>query len=456
MASPATSDCSLESGEWNDEETSFYFDAHPTPYESFDPDQSFEGYRYVFSRPAAGNDAPTSILGASFKAKEGDGQEAKEADKSRERRCFNCGEPGHAVAQCPEPKNRDRIRQSRIEFEESRANQGDDGAGEINGHARLHEQVASAEQRLRWLDEFKPGQPSLALIEALTWDDLVGQGDNQQRSEDGVIGEADTSSPKTFDLPHLRSMLIWGYPPGWISAKDPIEQIRQRIQQDSEWESVKVLDGFDVAALGEQSNGSGTNRAEDSYKSSADQKVDTEDVQRRWVEFHTHLFDSQHLQAFDTVFCGPLPQMQQEEVIRHPYDRDCGNGWEPRDRYDRAHGRDWDRHHSSHEAHDRSWNRSNDRYHGNDLRWDQERAHNRSDDSERLGKRHRTSHTPEGPKADDRAALWDRLLCERSPSPPQPPPLPPAPPRPPFDSPPPPPPPSLPPAPPPSPPHRPF
>ena len=336
MSSPAPSDLSLESGEWNDEDRSFYLDTHPTPFQSFDPDQSFEGYRYVFVRPqtdhaASGGVSSSEPLGSRMALVEqalNDAAETTARKQPLERRCFNCGEASHAVAQCHLPRNRERIRQSRLQFQESQSQQKDDGElGEINGHARLHEQVASAEQRLRWLDEMVPGQPSLALIEALTWDSHGGMDEAQQYGRGwgsdgeeprGWDGGAEASenlsalapaSESSLDLPHLRNMLIWGYPPGWISSQDPIESIKQRIRCDAIWDSVEVLDGLDVAGLkqGHEPIPAGALQAEASEQASS-RKVGVEE--RRWVDYHTHLFDSFRLQSFDTVFRTPLPQQR--------------------------------------------------------------------------------------------------------------------------------------------------
>lgn len=365
MASPTPSDSSLESGEWNGEDQSFYFDTHPTPYESFDPDQSFEGYQYLFTKPriddaATWAHAPMEPLGSSSRL---DYEEHEPRQQQRqERSCFNCGESDHTVAQCPKPKDHERIRQSRLEFEESKAPRGndDDDSGEINGHARLHEQFASAKQRLRWLDEFVPGKPSQALIEALlpeTDDDGWGYDERGRRNQGS-----------STDLPYLHRMLVWGYPPGWIASKDPIEQIRQRIQNDSQWDSVEVLAGFDVTALDKRhglqplAGGAQTTATELEKEPSAGEAM------KRWVDYQTDLFDSYRLQSFDTMFRAPLPQMQQRALPSHSHDLE---------------------------------------------RWSR-RMH---DEGERLRNRP-LDHSSQKHEVDERAALWERLLRERFASPP--------------------------------------
>ncbi|KAJ1027497.1 hypothetical protein NDA18_003500 [Ustilago nuda] len=320
---------SLESGEWNDEDQSFYFDSQPTPYESFDPDQSFEGYRHIFSRPRPDDTCrvpSAEPLGSSTATETLSEAEAKQRTAEKmplERRCFNCGQSDHAVAQCPLPRNRKRIRQSRLEFEESKAEQAQDTSmGEINGHARLHQQLASVEQRLRWLDEFVPGKPSRALIEALAWEAGGTEGDRDA---------AKMKEEEVFDLPYLRNMLIWGYPPGWISDRDPVEQIRQRIQQDSEWETVTVSDGFDLVALAQPQH-----PESDTVKDNDDNSGEYADhgkmagQVRRWVDYLMHLFDSNRLQSFDRAFRAPLPQMREEPVQNYP--RWCDSSFQSRSR----------------------------------------------------------------------------------------------------------------------------
>ncbi|KAJ1038294.1 hypothetical protein NDA14_007133 [Ustilago hordei] len=293
-------------------------------------DQSFEGYRHIFSRPRPDDTCgvpSAEPLGSSTATETLSEAEAKQRTAEKvplERRCFNCGQSDHAVAQCPLPRNRQRIRQSRLEFEESKAERAQDTSmGEINGHARLHQQLASAEQRLRWLDEFVPGKPSRALIEALAWEAGETGGDRDA---------AETKDEEVFDLPYLRNMLIWGYPPGWISDRDPVEQIRQRIQQDSEWETVTVLDGFDLVALAQpQHPESDTVKDDDDDNSGkyADHGKMAGQV-RRWVDYQTHLFDSNRLQSFDRAFRAPLPQMREEPVQNYP--RSCDSSFQSRSR----------------------------------------------------------------------------------------------------------------------------
>ncbi|OSD08323.1 DUF836-domain-containing protein [Trametes coccinea BRFM310] len=113
------------------------------------------------------------------------------------RRCFNCGSPDHVLTACPEPFDRALVSLSRQLFNFYR--------GEAGGpFQRIHEVEEWRQQRLRWLDEFEPGQiKGSVLREALGLED----GDPGERVE------------------WLRNMAFWGYPPGWVGPRDPRERV---------------------------------------------------------------------------------------------------------------------------------------------------------------------------------------------------------------------------------------
>ncbi|EPQ57961.1 hypothetical protein GLOTRDRAFT_103928 [Gloeophyllum trabeum ATCC 11539] len=118
-------------------------------------------------------------------------------------RCFNCGSKEHMVSSCPLPLDRQLIslsRQLRNFYHELR-----DGPGQGR---RFHVVEDWKNQRLRWLDEFEPGQVRGALLrEAL-------------QLEDGDPGE---------NAPWLKNIAVWGYPPGWTGERDPKEKVAMRI-----------------------------------------------------------------------------------------------------------------------------------------------------------------------------------------------------------------------------------
>ncbi|KAI0062353.1 hypothetical protein BV25DRAFT_1825805, partial [Artomyces pyxidatus] len=116
-------------------------------------------------------------------------------------RCFNCGSVDHIVTSCPSPRNHELISLSRQMFNFHRPERTAEGMT-----------LASAgdykRQRLLWLDTFEPGE-----IRGSTLRDALGL-------RDGDLGS---------DVPWLKKMADWGYPPGWYGYHDPRESIRRRI-----------------------------------------------------------------------------------------------------------------------------------------------------------------------------------------------------------------------------------
>ncbi|KZP08723.1 hypothetical protein FIBSPDRAFT_922625 [Athelia psychrophila] len=122
------------------------------------------------------------------------------------RRCFNCGDPSHAVSQCPTPANHALIALSRqmFVFSQSAHRQ---ALGDLE---RVHVVEGRRHQRLDWLDDFEPGEVrGDALREAL-----------------GTAGETEW----------LRNMALWGYPKGWTGTRDPRYEVMKRIEEEPEYE----------------------------------------------------------------------------------------------------------------------------------------------------------------------------------------------------------------------------
>ncbi|KAH7929695.1 hypothetical protein BV22DRAFT_970296, partial [Leucogyrophana mollusca] len=68
------------------------------------------------------------------------------------RHCFNCGSPDHAVASCPSPLDRQLISLSRQLFNFLHPSRG------VREPERFHAVEAWKQQRLEWLDQFRPGR----------------------------------------------------------------------------------------------------------------------------------------------------------------------------------------------------------------------------------------------------------------------------------------------------------
>lgn len=173
--------------------------------------------------------------------------------------CWNCREPGHTAAECPAPRSHLMTRASRERFMFERDFIMPDHARSYFLNYRFDED--ERRRRLSLIDRFRPGgQISADLADALFWlnDDDAGD----ERAEDGIVfvsggrggtgafqvpadmeeGEVDEDAQARQEekdrlavmksrrqWPWLMGMLRWGYPPGWVAAKDPIEVVRRRV-----------------------------------------------------------------------------------------------------------------------------------------------------------------------------------------------------------------------------------
>lgn len=113
--------------------------------------------------------------------------------------CFNCGSTEHVVSTCPERFNQELVSLSRAMHQFYHAKE---------LFQRFHESEDWKMTRLRWIEEFKPGEiRGPALREALNM-------------REGDLGK---------EVPWLHNMLIWGYPKGWAGPKDPKRNMEDRI-----------------------------------------------------------------------------------------------------------------------------------------------------------------------------------------------------------------------------------
>lgn len=173
--------------------------------------------------------------------------------------CWNCREPGHTAAECPAPRSHLMTRASRERFMFER-----DSVMPDYARTYLLDYVFDEDERRRRLaliDRFRPGgRISSELADALFW--LDDGGDDDDQADDGIVfvsggksgagafrsatemedGEVDEEIQarqeekdrlavlkRRGQWPWLIGMLKWGYPPGWVAAKDPIEVVRRRV-----------------------------------------------------------------------------------------------------------------------------------------------------------------------------------------------------------------------------------
>ncbi|OCF60468.1 hypothetical protein L486_00101 [Kwoniella mangroviensis CBS 10435] len=154
--------------------------------------------------------------------------------RSNNQECWNCLSTGHAYLSCPHPKNHMMIRHSRDVFLYKK----DYAMPEYVQPAfdmYLSMKVTEEEKlrRLELLDQFglPTGTLSEILQDAISFippdDDIYEEG---QEEEGYLIREKMEVKRRRKRWDWYDGMMRWGYPPGWITAKDPIQETRRRIE----------------------------------------------------------------------------------------------------------------------------------------------------------------------------------------------------------------------------------
>ncbi|KAI8452372.1 hypothetical protein BY996DRAFT_4584646 [Phakopsora pachyrhizi] len=118
------------------------------------------------------------------------------------RRCFNCGDPGHSLTGCPEPRNESLIRLTKQIFQ---ANKNDGALNQSDSQQRPTQLLSLSTEateetlkRRRFLaSSFYPGIVSQALREAIFWDSSSSRAD------------PDCLDPER-PMPWFQSMEKWG------------------------------------------------------------------------------------------------------------------------------------------------------------------------------------------------------------------------------------------------------
>lgn len=235
------------------------------------------------------------------------------------RRCFNCGATGHSFRSCSEPPDHALISLTRAYYQFFKQS----GEGQP---LRIHEVEEWKLQRLRWLEEFDPGEIRGPVL----------------RDALGLLDENDLGE----NAPWLRRIMDWGYPKGWVGSKDPREMVHDRFlngQEDVDYEHDGLLQEFVVHGeegeerlqlpclpisrstrpasrsatveyhsavdAGSQSTSSGSTLRSRSSSPIPSSSSGSANEQRRWAQYKTSLFISDRL----PVYSGKsLPSMNEE------------------------------------------------------------------------------------------------------------------------------------------------
>ena len=151
--------------------------------------------------------AETDVLGIQT-----ENEKDEDVDATNHSRCFNCGHPDHKVTECPFRANRELIALSRQYYEFYQ------GARGLGNSQRLHTVEAWRQQRLNWLEEFKPGTIKGELLR-----DAIADSNDEW----------------------LKNISVWGYPLGWVSHLDPRERVRDRIWNENNGDVVEELEAVE-------------------------------------------------------------------------------------------------------------------------------------------------------------------------------------------------------------------
>ena len=140
------------------------------------------------------------------------GQQSNDSEETETlSRCFNCGDPKHKVSACSLPANRDVIALSRQYYHFFH------GDSEPQW-PRIHIFESRRQQRLDWLEAFRPGEIRGELLQFA----LAGS------------------------IEWLKNICVWGYPPGWFSEIDPRERVKARIWNEYDWDDHDSSEMFEI------------------------------------------------------------------------------------------------------------------------------------------------------------------------------------------------------------------
>ncbi|KIR67194.1 hypothetical protein I314_02407 [Cryptococcus bacillisporus CA1873] len=140
--------------------------------------------------------------------------------------CWNCLQHGHSLPQCPYPRDQLQINHSRELFFYARDNLPPPWTERyLHDYLNMRVTLQEKERRLELLETFRPGEVGKELDQAARM--MVDDSD----SDEMLVDDAQTT-PQKWDKGEyewIRNIARWGYPPGWTSALNPIEILKDRI-----------------------------------------------------------------------------------------------------------------------------------------------------------------------------------------------------------------------------------
>ncbi|WVR07151.1 hypothetical protein IAU60_004192 [Kwoniella sp. DSM 27419] len=162
---------------------------------------------------------------------------SRSARQTSSQTCWNCLESGHSFTSCPHPRNPAQIRHSRDAHNYARDFvMPEHAVPSLELYLSMRVTDAERDRRLELVDLFQPGSISPDLAQAVTFVDS----DVDELEDLGTAGMEDGNwLDKQHALVKRRTrrwdwydkIMHWGYPPGWVTGRDPVKVIKARIQR---------------------------------------------------------------------------------------------------------------------------------------------------------------------------------------------------------------------------------
>ncbi|KAK8864293.1 hypothetical protein IAR55_001539 [Kwoniella newhampshirensis] len=163
------------------------------------------------------------------------GMDKRRNDHISNQQCWNCLKYGHSVANCPEPRNHAQIQISRETFLYQKGYAMPESAiPTLETYLLMRVTSEEKQRRLKLLDRFRPGRISEDLKDAVCEVGLVEEDGGELDDADLLVNQV-MRRREQWDW--VKGIARWGYPPGWIAGKDPIEEVRRRIDLLQEYDS---------------------------------------------------------------------------------------------------------------------------------------------------------------------------------------------------------------------------
>ncbi|KAF5373601.1 hypothetical protein D9758_000949 [Tetrapyrgos nigripes] len=260
-----------------------------------------------------------TVLGPAFDPSLDHNLKSEGLDPPFSSRCFNCGNPEHVVSSCPFRLDRELVSLSRDMYTFFRDYYSEDRiGGDFNNRFYAVEEWKA--QRLRWLEEFVPGE-----IRGEDLRDALGMngGDDEDTPAVGIKRKRETEPKDQGEAQDdwLRNMGVWGYPAGWATRSDepnPNDVVRKKIL--SEYAGRDEAEEFFM--FGEQgavetvlleSSHSQDHTNTSSVMSTSDNGEHSSTGKKiiRWVLYPPNHFSSEMLPVYNGVPLPPVDGMPQ-------------------------------------------------------------------------------------------------------------------------------------------------